>query len=738
MRKTVLAIFILLFSMSVTATQDITTCEGLQEINNDLEEDYVLTDDIDCGNIGNFEPIGDYSPNVEQSSSFKGTLDGQEHVIRNLEINNPEQSQVGLFSGLEEDAEVQNLKIVDSSVIGKSEVGGIAGRNDEGTIRYVGYEGEVSGQNNVGGITGWNEGTVDQTYTTGRVGGQEVVGGIVGRNFASKVVASYSTSNVSGENEAGGVIGSNLGTSTQTFELFATGTVEGSSQVGGIAGEDNSYGIQRSYWDEITTTQDKTAFNNEFTEDGALSTDQMTGDEAVESMSGLGFGSTWSEPAEGRYPYLNAIQSEGIEPVETSDSQDEDQTNSENDENEAQETGSYDIQVSYGDNFENGVGNLRFTTLQSNSNEPKRGKWELYDGRTDEGDILAASASGTLNWETLIYREEYCEDQSNLENQCEDSESKFPKGPGWYTVKFTPADSMAEKTKSFETGNREESTQNEDSEEENSNSQDSQEESGSNSDELQVEIGCNSDSVSPGDTVSCFVDEFPDAQLGEFGWSTEGPTRITDRTSETATLEVPEDTDLEEFKVVYDVEASGTSISDSFNGEIAQENEETSNEAVINIPDTVNLDEEIEADVTVPEAVSSEYQVIVTNPSGEEIQQDTYSDVNTPVDFIPRETGEYRIEVYKTGRIQSVISRITGALASETFRVEADQPEWINYCRTNDYKTESIQQKANCIQDEIIPKYFEDSTGSSPEIGESLCQDLLGYSYSSEENSCIP
>lgn len=633
MKRDLLTVFILIFSMSVAGTQDISTCQELQSIN-DLDEDYVLTGNIECKNIESFEPIGDYYPDEDESDAFTGTLDGRNHVISNLRINEPDQTYVGLFSGLGEDARVKDVKIVDSTVIGKSEVGGIAGRNDHGSIRYVGYEGKVSGQRIVGGITGWNWGTVDQTYTTGTVEGQEVVGGVAGKNFASKVVASYSTSNISGEQGVGGVIGSNLGTSTQAFELFAGGPIEGSSQAGGIAGHDNSYGIQKSYWDKITTSQDKTAFNNEFTERGALSTDQMTGDEAVESMNGFEFGSTWGEPAEGRYPYLNAIQSEGIEPVEISDSQGEDETNSENDENNVQETGNYDIQISYGDNFENGVGSLRFTTLQSNSNEPKRGKWKLYDGRTEEGDILAESASGTLNWETLIYREEYCEDQSNLENRCEDSESKFPKGPGWYTVKFTPADSMPEKTKSFETENREESTQNENSEENEENP------TGTNTIDL--------------------VSERP-----------------------------------------------------------------------------LSTGEDIELEVTVDQNLMEKgYKLMISGPGdfNEEIKN------QQEVSFTASNTGEYHIKLMPTGlggNLPLLGSLLEGdALYSIGIDVGSDEPLWKQHCSEMSYSSDEIASQVNCIQNEIIPNYFQDTTGSNPEVAESLCQDLLDYSYSQDKNRC--
>ena len=36
----------------------VSTCEDLQNVNNDLEANYIQTADIDCSNIANFQVIG--------------------------------------------------------------------------------------------------------------------------------------------------------------------------------------------------------------------------------------------------------------------------------------------------------------------------------------------------------------------------------------------------------------------------------------------------------------------------------------------------------------------------------------------------------------------------------------------------------------------------------------------------------------------------------------------------------
>ncbi|HOH31767.1 MAG TPA: carboxypeptidase regulatory-like domain-containing protein, partial [Candidatus Hydrogenedentes bacterium] len=77
-------------------TIPLSTIEDLQKIGNDdafpLNGSYVLTQDMDAratatwNDGAGFDPIGEYNY-FSSSKSFKGTLDGQGHVILGLNIN---------------------------------------------------------------------------------------------------------------------------------------------------------------------------------------------------------------------------------------------------------------------------------------------------------------------------------------------------------------------------------------------------------------------------------------------------------------------------------------------------------------------------------------------------------------------------------------------------------------------------------------------------------------------------
>ena len=68
---------------------EIATAEELDQIRDDLDGHYVLTQDIDLTDWGEWDPIGSTT-----SAPFTGTLDGQGHVIRGLDA-----ARVNLIGG---------------------------------------------------------------------------------------------------------------------------------------------------------------------------------------------------------------------------------------------------------------------------------------------------------------------------------------------------------------------------------------------------------------------------------------------------------------------------------------------------------------------------------------------------------------------------------------------------------------------------------------------------------------
>ena len=118
----------------------------------------VLTANIDMTSVEGFTPIGSVS------TPYKGTFDGQEHIISNLYINLPEQEYVGLFGVLNNGAYIKNVVMDELCEInGKCFVGGIAGgTNGGGTVTFenCGNAGMVGAQEqNAAGIIGVSMGS---------------------------------------------------------------------------------------------------------------------------------------------------------------------------------------------------------------------------------------------------------------------------------------------------------------------------------------------------------------------------------------------------------------------------------------------------------------------------------------------------------------------------------------------------------------------------------------------------
>ena len=118
---------------------------------------------------------------------FNGVFDGAGHAIYDLNLS-AAQSPCGLFLETGEKADIRDLTV----------------------------NGTVSPDENddmVGGIVGRNRGALTECAFNGRVTGKSQVGGIVGRNEPSGLLTGcISTGSVQGISRTGGVVGYNLGT----------------------------------------------------------------------------------------------------------------------------------------------------------------------------------------------------------------------------------------------------------------------------------------------------------------------------------------------------------------------------------------------------------------------------------------------------------------------------------------------------------------------------------------------
>jgi hypothetical protein len=262
----------------------------LDAIRNNLGGHHILMNDLDSTTAGyeelaspaanggkGWQPIGTFFYcSVQQAfgEKFEGTFDGQGYEIRDLYINRPGESSIGLFGFVVEGGIIKNVSVINATVASSDGVDGLAGLN-EGTVRnLIGYlppgadvgglvglnegtvsnchaMGNVTGDSDVGGLVGDNAGAVSNSYSTGSVTGDEYVGGLVGWNYGT-VSDSYSTGNVSSNEDVGGLVGANYyGSVTHSY---STGSVTGSSQVGGLVG-DNKGTVSNSFWDTETSGQ---------------------------------------------------------------------------------------------------------------------------------------------------------------------------------------------------------------------------------------------------------------------------------------------------------------------------------------------------------------------------------------------------------------------------------------------------------------------------------------------------
>lgn len=200
----------------------------------------VLTDDGELNGDGSdFIP---WTPIGKSGNTFVGTFDGNGHTISGLYCNTPSTNYVGLF-GYAYRGGVINLGVIDSYFSGQQYVGGISGYG--GYITNCYNKATVVGSEwYIGGICG-DYGTITDCYNMGNVTGSSATGGICGHDC--RITNCYNTGAVtSSGGSAGGISGSSGATSIIT-NCYNTGTITGGSSIGGICGEQRTHGITNCY-----------------------------------------------------------------------------------------------------------------------------------------------------------------------------------------------------------------------------------------------------------------------------------------------------------------------------------------------------------------------------------------------------------------------------------------------------------------------------------------------------------
>ena len=199
---------------------------------------FKINSNLDCKDLVNFAPLGN-----GENLFFEGTLDGQGYTIENLVINTQKTYDLGLFSAINEEGEVRNVRLKSVTIEqnltdlkGASETtkAGIIAATCDGTISGCSVSGEIILQEKTdsceaGGLCGSMEYTtstisnswadVSISFKTGDAETEEtgddkscVVGGIVGHTNG-KISACHSRSDLFGPSDqiaryiAGGICG---------------------------------------------------------------------------------------------------------------------------------------------------------------------------------------------------------------------------------------------------------------------------------------------------------------------------------------------------------------------------------------------------------------------------------------------------------------------------------------------------------------------------------------------------
>ncbi|MDR0791446.1 MAG: putative Ig domain-containing protein [Methanomassiliicoccaceae archaeon] len=206
---------------------------------------YVLTGNIHLNDASNWTNWGTSAPSNTwasigtQTNGFSANFDGDGFSVIGVYISNSSSYQ-GLF-GVVSGGSIKNVGVENSHIRGGSNTGGLAGYVN-GTVSDSYNTGSVAGTDNVGGLVGhMQSGTVSNGYNTGAVTGTgSSVGGVVGRVTGSTISNIYTTGAVTGTgSNTGGIVGNNGGNVLNAYNI---GAVRGGSNTGGIVGNVESDG----------------------------------------------------------------------------------------------------------------------------------------------------------------------------------------------------------------------------------------------------------------------------------------------------------------------------------------------------------------------------------------------------------------------------------------------------------------------------------------------------------------
>jgi len=186
---------------------------------------YKLMNNIDMAGVNNFIPIGSWNPegtSYVESNSFNGKFDGNNKIISNLTILKDSVSSlncnIGLFGMIGANAEIKNLGIANARIRGYQNIGAICGKVIDGKIiNCFTAKGLISGTNYIGGLCGYSQGTMKNSYSKNTVIGINYVGGFAGNLSSATTENCYSSGNVYGRTNVCGFASTSSGVNSRLY-----------------------------------------------------------------------------------------------------------------------------------------------------------------------------------------------------------------------------------------------------------------------------------------------------------------------------------------------------------------------------------------------------------------------------------------------------------------------------------------------------------------------------------------
>ena len=200
-----------------------------------------------------FVPIGrNYSTKV-----FRGDFDGENHLIKNVYIN--QNSNAGLFgvSGGGKNFGGTNITQISNLTVEGNITAGEDGSNAEragGIVAYAAYglvienchslvniTGKAYGMGGVIGTCQYGDAEIINCSNSGTLDNQaNATGGIIGTTQSNiNIVNTYNLADINGKQWVGGLAGS-LEAKVNIYNCYQVGNVTGNSSVGGIIGEEHN------------------------------------------------------------------------------------------------------------------------------------------------------------------------------------------------------------------------------------------------------------------------------------------------------------------------------------------------------------------------------------------------------------------------------------------------------------------------------------------------------------------